>query len=45
MRSGRLLRIDGTPAMIFPNGKRVPGYMDAGRLDKLLTEANRNGGK
>lgn len=42
---GNKLRIDGTPAMIFPNGKRVPGYMDAGRLDGLLTAANKNGGK
>jgi thiol:disulfide interchange protein DsbC len=37
---GGKLRIDGTPAMIFPNGKRVPGYVDAGRLDGMLTAAN-----
>ena len=37
---GRKLRVDGTPAMIFPNGKRVPGYMDAKRLEAVLDEAN-----
>lgn len=37
---GRKLRIDGTPAMIFPNGKRVPGYMDAKRLENILDDAN-----
>ncbi len=30
------LRIDGTPAMLFPNGKRVPGYAEAARLEGLL---------
>jgi thiol:disulfide interchange protein DsbC len=33
---GAKLRIDGTPAMIFPNGKRIPGYVDAKRLDAML---------
>ena len=33
---GNKLRVDGTPALIFPNGKRVPGYVDAGRLESLL---------
>lgn len=37
---GNKLRIDGTPAMLFPNGKRIPGYVDAGRLDGMLTAAN-----
>lgn len=41
---GGKLRIDGTPAMIFPNGKRVPGYVDAGRLEGMLEAAN-NGKK
>jgi thiol:disulfide interchange protein DsbC len=36
---GAKLNIDGTPAMIFANGKRVPGYMEAGRLDAMLTAA------
>ncbi len=39
---GAKLRIDGTPALIFPNGKRVPGYIPAARLDALLTAANGN---
>ncbi len=33
---GAKLRVDGTPALIFPNGKRIPGYVDAGRLEKML---------
>lgn len=33
---GAKLRIDGTPAMIFPNGKRIPGYVDAKRLETML---------
>ncbi|MEW5788197.1 MAG: DsbC family protein [Pseudomonadota bacterium] len=40
---GRKLRVEGTPALIFPNGKRVPGYMDAPRLEAALNQAN--GGK
>jgi thiol:disulfide interchange protein DsbC len=41
---GNKLRIDGTPALIFPSGKRVPGYVDAGRLEGML-EAVNNGKK
>lgn len=37
---GNKLRVDGTPAMFFPNGKRIPGYVDAKRLDGLLDTAN-----
>ncbi len=37
---GNRLRIDGTPAMIFPNGKRIPGYVDAARLEGMLGAAN-----
>jgi thiol:disulfide interchange protein DsbC len=33
---GAKLRVDGTPALIFPNGKRIPGYVDAGRLETML---------
>ncbi len=36
---GAKLRIDGTPAMIFPNGKRVPGYADAARLEAMLANS------
>lgn len=38
---GRKLRIDGTPAVIFTNGKRVPGYVDAGRLEAMLAAVNK----
>lgn len=38
---GAKLRIDGTPAMIFASGKRVPGYMPAARLDEMLTAAEK----
>ncbi len=37
---GQKLRIDGTPAMIFANGKRVPGYRPADQLDAMLNAAN-----
>jgi thiol:disulfide interchange protein DsbC len=37
---GEKLRIDGTPAMIFPNGKRIPGYVDATRLEAMLNTMN-----
>jgi thiol:disulfide interchange protein DsbC len=33
---GSKLRIDGTPALIFPNGKRIPGYVDANKLEAML---------
>jgi thiol:disulfide interchange protein DsbC len=33
---GAKLHIDGTPALIFANGKRVPGYLPAARLDQML---------
>lgn len=38
---GAKLRIDGTPAMIFANGKRVPGYMPAARLDDMLNASEK----
>lgn len=38
---GAKLRIDGTPALIFSNGKRVPGYMPAARLDAELDAADK----
>ncbi len=31
---GRKMRINGTPAMIFGNGDRVPGYMPAAEIEK-----------
>lgn len=36
---GQRLRIDGTPALIFADGRRVPGYMEAGRIEALLAAA------
>ncbi len=38
---GAKLHIDGTPALVFANGKRVPGYMEAGRLDAMLTASEK----
>ncbi|MBI5331753.1 MAG: DsbC family protein [Betaproteobacteria bacterium] len=40
---GAKLRIDGTPAMILANGKRIPGYVPADRLDALLNGIDKNG--
>lgn len=39
---GAKLRIDGTPALVFANGKRVPGYMEAARLDAMLSASEKN---
>ncbi len=38
---GQKLNIQGTPAIIFANGKRVPGLAPADRLEKLLAEASK----
>jgi thiol:disulfide interchange protein DsbC len=38
---GAKLRVEGTPAMILPNGKRIPGYVDAGRLEGMLTASQK----
>lgn len=37
------LRIDGTPALIFSNGRRVPGYAERERIEALLAEAEGSG--
>lgn len=34
---GNKLRVEGTPAMFLPNGTRIPGYVEAARLDAMLT--------
>lgn len=34
------LNIDGTPHLILPNGRRVPGLVPYEQLEKLLDEAN-----
>lgn len=39
---GQRLRIDGTPALIFADGRRVPGYIEAGRIEALLAAAEQS---
>ena len=36
---GKKARITGTPTIIFADGSRVPGAIDAARIEKFLTEA------
>jgi thiol:disulfide interchange protein DsbC len=36
---GRKARITGTPTIIFADGSRVPGAIDAARIEKFLTDA------
>lgn len=36
---GQRLRIDGTPALIFADGRRVPGYAEAERIEQMLASA------
>lgn len=38
---GRKYRINGTPALLFEDGRRVPGAMSAAELEKRLVEAAR----
>ena len=38
---GAKLHIEGTPAMVFANGKRVPGYLPSVRLDEMLTASEK----
>ena len=40
---GRKYRINGTPAILFEDGVRVPGAMSAADVEKRLTEAVRPG--
>ena len=40
---GRLYRVNGTPAILFEDGKRVPGAMPAAEVEKRLAEAARPG--
>jgi thiol:disulfide interchange protein DsbC len=40
---GRKYRINGTPAILFEDGKRVPGAMPAAEVEKRLAEAARPG--
>jgi thiol:disulfide interchange protein DsbC len=36
---GRVHKIQGTPTLIFTNGSRVPGAVDAKQVEKLLAES------
>jgi thiol:disulfide interchange protein DsbC len=36
---GRNFKITGTPTLVFVNGTRVPGAVDAKQVEKLLTDA------
>ena len=36
---GKKLHVDGTPTLIFADGRRVPGYMPAAELEKALNSA------
>ncbi|MEW6678820.1 MAG: DsbC family protein [Pseudomonadota bacterium] len=36
---GTRLKVEGTPAMILANGKRIPGFVPAARLEALLDAA------
>lgn len=38
---GNKLRINGTPTLIFENGQRVPGYVPADKLEKMLAAASK----
>jgi thiol:disulfide interchange protein DsbC len=42
---GRKHRVNGTPAIVFPNGKRVAGAINAEQVEKLLTVAAARDGK
>jgi thiol:disulfide interchange protein DsbC len=35
----RTYRITGTPTLVFSNGTRVPGAIDAPKVEKLLAES------
>jgi thiol:disulfide interchange protein DsbC len=37
---GARLRVEGTPAMILANGKRIPGYVPAAKMEAMLNAAD-----
>lgn len=39
------LRIRGTPALIFADGQRVPGFLPAARIEQMLAAAAKSGAK
>lgn len=38
---GQKLGISGTPTLVFANGKRVPGYIQADRIEALLQDSGK----
>ena len=40
---GRKIRIDGTPALVFEDGKRVPGALPPDQVEKLLAASRAKG--
>lgn len=40
MLLGRKLRLNGTPAMYFANGAKVPGYLPASEIEKILANGS-----
>lgn len=38
---GRAAKINGTPTLLFPDGQRLPGAVDAAKVEKVLAESNR----
>ena len=36
---GKKYKITGTPTLIFADGTRVPGAIDAGQVEKILASA------
>lgn len=45
LKLGESLGIQGTPAIIFADGKRAPGYMPAAKLDERINQASGKTGK
>jgi thiol:disulfide interchange protein DsbC len=42
---GQKLGIQGTPAIILADGRRIPGFLPAAELDKRITQASGGGSK
>jgi len=38
---GKKLRVNGTPNLVFSDGRQVPGYLPAEELEKHLSQANK----
>jgi thiol:disulfide interchange protein DsbC len=41
MALGRQLRINGTPTLFFPDGRRIPGAIPLDQIEALLNETSR----